>query len=117
MQQAGGMPAMDGTQMEAFAAKAAAMQQCIANIDQSALAAMQQEANAFRDQVKALCDDGRRDEAMAEAMRYGREVSQSKVMREMAACGEHIAAMMPGLAELGAAGQGGDSGGHVCDTP
>ena len=48
-------------------------------------------------EIKALCDSGKRDEAMSVAMKYGKEFSESAEMKEMQKCGELMQEMMAGV--------------------
>ena len=70
------------------------MQECMARIDQSAMEAQAAKAEKIHNQMKALCDAGKRDKAQDLAIDYGKEVSQSKVMKEMQKCSEMAAGMM-----------------------
>lgn len=70
------------------------MQECMARIDQSAMEAQAAKAEKMHNEMKALCDAGKRDKAQKLAIDYGKEVSQSKVMKEMQKCSEMAAGMM-----------------------
>ncbi|MCB1746699.1 MAG: hypothetical protein KDK06_05965 [Gammaproteobacteria bacterium] len=109
------MPALDATQIQQMQAKAQEMQACMQNVDQSALQALQQEGAAVGKEIKALCAAGKRDQARARAMDYGRRVAGSPALAEMRKCGEMMQGMMgalPGFMDRVKAGEGASD---VCD--
>ena len=106
---------MTEEQMQQMMENAQKMQECMANIDQSAMDKLTARSEKMQVEIEALCTAGKREAAQDKAMKYGKEMANSKVMREMKKCGEmgqqmrQQMPMMPGT-------EGDSSGsGHVCD--
>lgn len=106
--------AMEQQDMQQMMQKMQKMQACMAKIDQSELKAMEQTANEFQLRLKSLCDKGKRDKAQDLAIKYGKEISQSKSMKQMKECAKLIEGaipptMMPSYDDY--------QNKNVCDTP
>jgi hypothetical protein len=87
-----GMSQVDMQQMMQQAKK---MEACMANIDQAALAAMSKKADAMEQEVKNLCQAGKRDEAQKRAMEFGLVMAANEEMKKMRQCGGMMRGMMP----------------------
>ncbi|MBS4050526.1 MAG: hypothetical protein KGZ69_04920 [Methylomonas sp.] len=106
---------MTEAQMQQMMQQAQSMQNCMANIDQSEMEAFQHKAEAMDAEVKALCAEGKRDEAMARAMAFGKETAQSTLMQDMKKCGEGMKNLMPNLPKTAQAPDEGGKPRHICD--
>ena len=72
-----------------------AMHECMAKLDQAALEQFGKEGEQMNAEVKALCTEGKRDEAQAKAMEYGKKVADDPTMKAMAECGRQMQNAMP----------------------
>ena len=86
---------------------------CMKNIDQSALQRLDQEGRKMKAEVAALCRSGKRDQAMATAMEYGKEMMKKPEIKKMRECGKMMAGMMPQLPFENIEEKQKD--GHLCD--
>ncbi|MGR9115731.1 MAG: hypothetical protein ACU85E_08190 [Gammaproteobacteria bacterium] len=109
-------PAMNQEQMQQMMQQMHRMQDCMQNIDQSEMKAFEQRARRMETEVQTLCSQGKRDEALAVAMKFGMEVSKSPSMQKMKKCGEHMKGFVPKMPlptqDHSADGQ---DNRHVCD--
>lgn len=106
---------MNEDQMRQMMQNAQKMQQCFANIDQSAMEALTARGKKVEAEVKALCKSGKRDQAQKRAMAYGRELNTSKEMQAMRKCGNMAQQMMknsPWMTDENGMASG---NGHICD--
>lgn len=104
--------APDEAQMRRMMEQAQKMQDCMTKVDQGAMEAMAAEGQAFSKKVEALCAAGKRDEAMSQAMDYGRRISASEEVQQMRKCGEMMKGMMPEIPMPKSPEEGGK---HICD--
>ncbi len=112
-----GPQGMSEEQMQQMMQQAEAMQQCMAKIDQSALPELEAKGRKMQAEIEALCQAGKRDEAMATGMKYGAEISSSPEIQAMRKCSEmapqmmaQMQSMMPEIPD-----EEDDSSGHICD--
>lgn len=88
------------------------VQICMQNIDQSRLQVLEQRSQQMESEIRALCAEGRRDEAEQRAISFGREVSQDPDIQAMRACGEQMQGLLP---ELPFSEPENSASRHVCD--
>ena len=88
-------------------------QACMAQIDQSAMERFGGEAQAMESRIKSLCSQGKRDEAQAQAMAFGKQVSSRPELMKMRECMELMKGMMPMQPYFGPDEGSSD---HVCDS-
>ena len=105
---------MDQAQMQQMMENAQKMQACMSEVDQSAMEAMAREAQTFHAEIKALCAAGKRDQAMSDAMRFGKRVSASPEMLKMQVCQKHMQGMMPDMLR-GLPDPKNPGTSHICD--
>ena len=60
--------------------------ECMANLDQSAMEAMQKKGEAFHEDLNKLCKAGQRDAALQRARQFGLEMANDSVMKQIKAC-------------------------------
>lgn len=106
---------MDKAQMQQMMQQMKTMQNCVKNIDKADMQAFQAQAKQMSAEVKSLCAAGKRDEAMARAMEFGKDVSANKAMQQMKQCGEGITEVMPLLPDVTQGQNQPGSPRHVCD--
>ncbi len=105
---------MSDDQAQKMMDQAKKMQKCMADIDQGRLKALSTKAKGMQQKIRELCTAGERDRAQDVAIKYGKEISDAPVMKEMKKCTEMAKGMtqMPMMSEL----QKDYANGHVCDN-
>jgi len=103
---------MSQEQMQKMMNNAQKMQECFKDIDQSALARLEEDGRKVGEEIESLCQAGKRDQAQTRAMDYAAKMRKTKEFRAIKKCGmmgmENMPMFMPKSAE--------NSGhGHVCD--
>jgi hypothetical protein len=93
-----------------------AMKNCMANIDQSQMQNYQAKAMALQDELKALCDSGKRDEAMSKAMKFSKESMENPALQEMQKCGQGMQGIIPQMPSQTTPSNSNDKPSHVCDS-
>lgn len=106
-------PAMDQQQMQAMMGQMQEMQKCMQQVDQARMEELGQRADEMDAKVKALCAEGKRDEAQDVAMEFGEEMMADPDMTIMRKCSENAPAMMQGMPQV--EGPEELSQRHVCD--
>ncbi len=87
---------------------------CIDKVDQAELDTLTVEAEAKRDEVLAMCDAGKRDEAQAAAITYAEQSMQKPIVKEFQACMGVAGITIPMLAMMQLQNPE-TTGTHVCD--
>ena len=105
-------PQMSDEQMQQMMQNAQQMQDCMSHVDEGAMQAFEDRADQMDKEIKALCAAGKRDEAQAKAMAYGKEMAESSTMKAMKQCGDMAMKMIPSAAT---AVTGASASHHVCD--
>ena len=103
---------MDQAQMQQMMENAQKMQACMSEVDQAAMEAMASDAQAFQKKIKALCAAGKREQAMSDAIAYGKQVNASPDMKKMRECGKYMQGMMP---DMHIPDPTTEDGSHICD--
>lgn len=99
----------DPAAMERMAAQAEAAQQCMADIDQDKLDALEKKARQASGEIERLCAAGKRDEALAKGLALSREMSTDETVQKLRECTKDLNEMMkqmmptsiPGVADDG----------------
>ncbi|MFU8789648.1 MAG: hypothetical protein ACNA7G_11510 [Methylobacter sp.] len=102
-------------QIQKMMQQALGLQACMQNIDQTEMQAYEQRARQMEAETKALCANGKRDEAVKKAMSFGKEASNSKAMQELMKCGEGMKDMLPKVVTAGQDNGAGKKPRHLCD--
>lgn len=84
------MPQMDMQKLQQ-------MQQCMENIDQKQLQAMEKQQQQFEAEIKPLCKSGKRDQAQQKAIEYARQMMKNPAIKAMQKCSEIAKGMMPDM--------------------
>lgn len=106
---------MSDADMEKMMQGMEAMHECMANLDQAALEQFGKEGEQMNSEIKALCADGKRDEAQDKAMEYGKKVASDPTMKAMAECGKKMQSAMPQMQQSAAPTPEELQNRHVCD--
>lgn len=92
------------------------VQECMAKVDQSDLAALEQRGEEMEAEIKALCDQGKRDKAQKKAIAFSKEMMKNPALQQMKKCGEISKGMLPeGSVPEMEDDEFDPSKGHVCD--
>lgn len=106
---------MSDADMEKMMQGMQAMHECMANLDQGALEQFGKDGEQMNAEVKALCAEGKRDEAQEKAMTYGMKVANDPTMKAMAECGKQMQNAMPQMQQSAAPTPEELQNRHVCD--
>jgi len=108
---------MSEQDMQKMMQQAQKMQECMMNIDQEKLRGIERRSMQLDAELKALCAEGKRDEAQAKAISYGMELAKDPTVLEMRKCGEMYQGMVPNMPymEQYQAEDEDRSSHHVCD--
>ena len=89
---------MSEEDMQKMMQQAQKMQSCMQNIDQAKLKAIDQRSSQILANIDSLCASGKRDEAQAKAISYGKEMAKDPTMQAMKKCSEMMSGeMMQGM--------------------
>ena len=92
------------------------MQACMENIDQAKMRKLEQRSYQIGEEIEALCNEGKRDEAEKKALAYGMEIINDPTMKKLNKCRENIKINMPNMPKMPyMENEKDDSRGHVCD--
>ena len=79
---------MSEEDMQKMMQQALKMQSCMQNIDQAKLEAIDKRSSEILANIDSLCASGKRDEAQAKAVSYGKEIAKDPTMQAMKKCSE-----------------------------
>lgn len=82
-------------QMQQLMQQAQQMQACMSRIDQQAMAAMTEKAQAVEAKINSLCKANKRGEALNIAIEFGRTMADDENIKMARECGEMARAIMP----------------------
>lgn len=105
---------MDQQQMQQMMAQMEEMQKCMQQVDQARMEELGRRADEMDAKIKALCAEGKRDEAQEVAMTFGEEMMDDPDMTIMRKCAENAPAMMQGMPQAEDPEE--LSKRHVCDN-
>ena len=108
---------MSEQDMQKMMANIQEMSACMQNIDQNEIKALEQDSKQFESEVKALCNEGKRDQAQQQAIEFSEKMMKAPALVTMRECTEKMTAsmkgMMPNMDPEEIAKDYSDS--HVCD--
>ena len=102
------------TQMQLLMEQLQEVQGCVTELEPGALAALQADGEALMAEVGTLCQSGKRDEAQAKALAFGRQFETSAEMQQLLTCAKRMGSVLPML--VPSAAQLAENG-QVCDLP
>ena len=93
------------------------MQECMQKVDQTKLKAIEQRSRQMEAKIKSLCASGKRKEAQAEAISFGKAIAKDPTLKAMGKCSAMMKEVMPKMPYMGQdTGRDKDrSKRHVCD--
>jgi hypothetical protein len=88
------------------------MANCMENIDQTEIEALEKRSRQLDEEIQALCAQGKKDAAQQKAVSFGREMAANPTVRQLQECGTQMQGTfpIPGLLH-----EYNGSGTHVCD--
>jgi len=113
--------AQNEAQMQQMMEMARKAQLCMEKIDRGQLEEMARKAEQMEAEIQSLCAAGKRGEAQSHGMKYGLEMSQSTVAKDMRKCSEMMAGALAGMGSSIMPGMGFPSvekmkDQHICDA-
>ncbi len=91
------------------------VQQCMAQIDQSQLEKLKVSSERMKNEIDTLCSQGKRDEAMQAAMKFGKQIASDPTIQHMRKCGEMAQGALPMQDMVPNYDEKDYSSHHVCD--
>lgn len=88
---------MKGIDMNKMMQEAQKMQHCLAAIDQKELLSLARQGEAIEEKISALCQAGKRDSAVNEAMAFIEKMKSNPQLETLRQCGEKVSTMVPVL--------------------
>jgi len=113
--------AQNEAQMQQMMEQAQKAQACMQNIDRAELQDMASKVEKMEAEIKSLCVAGKRSEAQDRGMKYGLEMSQSAVAKQMRACSKLMSGALAGMGSSIVPGMGFPDvdkmkSTHICDA-
>lgn len=105
---------MDSGQIQMLLDQAQGIESCMAELDASATQALRARSERVTAEVQHLCKAGKRDEAQAKALAFGREMADSPAMANLQECSGPLGALLP-MALASLRGDAADAV-QVCDV-
>ena len=105
---------MDSGQIQMLLDQAQGIESCMAELDASATQALRARSERVTAEVQQLCKAGKRDEAQAKALAFGREMADSPAMANLQECSGPLGALLP-MALASLRGDAADAV-QVCDV-
>ena len=91
------------------------VQQCMASIDQSRMNELQVRSEKAKQEIDALCSQGKRDQAQKRAMAFGRQIASDPTIKQMQKCGEMAKGAIPMPDMVDTYDEKDYANRHVCD--
>ena len=67
---------------------------CMEDVDEDKMKEFEKRSQEFEKEVKALCADGKRDEAEKKAAAYGKEIADDPTMKQIQKCSKMMDSML-----------------------
>ena len=111
-------PNMQGMDMGKLMQAMEEMQQCMAKVDQEELRKLEAEGEEMERELRKLCEQGNRDKAQKEAIKYSKKMMKNPALVQMKECTEITKGLMPegSMPEEEDFGFDPSRDGHVCDN-
>ncbi len=91
------------------------MQQCMEQIDQARLEQLKSTSERMTKEIDSLCSQGKRDDAMKLAMKFGKEIAADPAVKQMRKCGEIAQGALPMPDMFPTYDEKDFASSHVCD--
>jgi len=107
-------PNLSEEQMQQMMRQAKQMEACYSKVDQTALTALGERGKQMEQEMKSLCQAGKRDQAQEVAIKYGQEIANDETMQTVRKCGQMAQGMFD-MAKSGFPTEKDLRDKHVCD--
>lgn len=91
------------------------MQECMAQVDQSAIKELEERTNEMEAEIKALCEQGEEKKAEKKAIAFSKEMLKNPSLVQMKKCGEMTKGILPEGTMPSMDNEFDYSEGNVCD--
>lgn len=71
------------------------MQKCMSKVDQEEIKKLEQETDRMEAKFRTLCEQGKKDEAQEEAIKFGKKMMNNSAMVQMKECSEIAKRFVP----------------------
>lgn len=109
------MPSLNQADIENMMNNLQGMETCMQSIDKNKLDELKRGAERVESEVDALCRAGKRSQAQAMAVSYGKKMANDPTMQAMMKCVEPMKGMMKSVPMMPFDEMMEDSDTHVCD--
>ena len=86
---------LDSGQIQMLLDQAQGIESCMAELDAAATQTLRARSERVTVEVESLCKAGKRDEAQARALAFGREMADSPAMANLQECSGPLGALLP----------------------
>ena len=86
---------LDSGQIQMLLDQAQGIENCMAELDAAATQTLRARSERVTVEVESLCKAGKRDEAQARALAFGREMADSPAMANLQECSGPLGALLP----------------------
>jgi len=86
---------LDSDQIQMLLNQAQEIEGCMTQLDATATATLRARSERVTAQIEALCQAGKREEAQATALAFGREMADSPAMDNLQECSGPLGALLP----------------------
>lgn len=107
---------MTEAQMQQMMQQGLKMQECLSQIDPSAMERLSELGQSLETEITALCNAGKREQAQSKAIAFAREMASDPSVNAMKKCGEGMVNMLPKIVAEPKDYEPSDSSSrHICD--
>jgi len=92
------------------------MQTCMQKVKREDMDKLKLRGEKMHKEIKALCQDGKRDQAQTRAIAYGKEMMNAPELVQIRKCSEQARGMMPAMDDFEDFSEEKYKNKHVCDT-
>ncbi len=86
---------LDSGQIQLLLDQAQEIEHCMTKLDASATQALRARSERVTRDIESLCKAGKRDEAQAKALAFGREMADTPAMENLQECSGPLGALLP----------------------
>ena len=91
------------------------VQECMSNIDQAKLNELQARSEKAKQNIDALCAQGKRDKAQKQALAFGKQITSDPTVQQMRTCGKMAEGAVPMTGMVETYDEETFANRHVCD--
>ena len=111
--EAGSTDTMSDEQMKQIIEQSGRMQKCMAGIDQSSMNDLAAMGEKMQADIKSLCKTGKRKEAENAAIKYSKDIANTRQMEELQKCSDLVNDIKQNMPSNGENVENNNT--HVCD--